>query len=238
LNASSRTDVSAGNTGFFVNPIRETNSQYALNYDPTTSEITYSLSLTGPTGQKGYTGPQGYSGFAGPQGYTGPQGFTGPQGYTGPPGAGGSPGTNYLSLSSPNLTSDYNINPSSTNTYSLGTNSNKWKDIYATSITATDFNTTSDYRIKENVTSLDNTFKVDYLNPVTYVNNQTQKQDIGLIAHELQEYYPALVTGVKDGDELQTVNYIGLIPVLINEMKILKQTVKDLQEKLENKGLL
>jgi hypothetical protein len=47
-----------------------------------------------------------------------------------------------------------------------------------------------------------------------------------------------LVTGVKDGDELQTVNYNGLIPLLINEMKILKQTVKDLQEKLENKGIL
>jgi len=54
----------------------------------------------------------------------------------------------------------------------------------------------------------------------------------------LQEYYPELVIGEKDGPLLQSVNYIGLIPILINEMKILKQTVKELQEKLEIKGLL
>ena len=70
------------------------------------------------------------------------------------------------------------------------------------------------------------------------MNKQTNKQDIGFIAHELQEHYPELVNGVKDGAELQSINYIGLIPVLINEVKFLKKTVKDLQEKLENKGIL
>ena len=83
LNASSRKDVSAGNTGFFVNPIRATGSQYALNYNPTTSEITYSLSLSGPTGPTGPTGPQGFTGQQGPTGTnvliiaTGFSGFTG-----------------------------------------------------------------------------------------------------------------------------------------------------------------
>jgi hypothetical protein len=64
------------------------------------------------------------------------------------------------------------------------------------------------------------------LNPVTYRNKQTNKQDIGLIAHELQEYYPELVTGEKDGRDIQSVNYIGLIPVLINEIKNLKKNNK------------
>jgi len=32
---------------------------------------------------------------------------------------------------------------------------------------------------------------------------------------------------------LQSVNYIGLIPILINEIKVLKQTVKDLQEEVK-----
>jgi hypothetical protein len=96
---------------------------------------------------------------------------------------------------------------------------------------------TSDYRIKENIKSLDNQFNVDYLNPVTYVNKQTKKQDIGLIAHELQEFYPELVNGEKDGSEVQTVNYIGLIPVLINEIKNLKTSFSLLENKnieLEN----
>ena len=35
--------------------------------------------------------------------------------------------------------------------------------------------------------------------------------DIGLIAHELQLHYPFLVTGNKNDDALQSVNYIGLI---------------------------
>ena len=68
----------------------------------------------------------------------------------------------------------------------------------------------------------------------------TKTQDIGLIAHELQELYPFLVTGVKDGEENQSVNYTGLIPILINEIKDLKERVKTLESnqtllKVENK---
>ena len=92
----------------------------------------------------------------------------------------------------------------------------------------------SDYRIKENVRSLDDTFRVDYLNPVTYINKQTNKQEIGLIAHELQEYYPELVDGVKDGPELQGVHYTGLIPILINEIKNLKNKNKNDNDMLIN----
>jgi hypothetical protein len=51
---------------------------------------------------------------------------------------------------------------------------------------ATTFTQPSDYRIKENVTQLDITFVVDNLNPVTYLNTRLGKQDIGLIAHEIQ----------------------------------------------------
>jgi hypothetical protein len=121
-------------------------------------------------------------------------------------------------------------------------------NVYALSaVYANNIALTSDYRIKENVKVLDNQFKVDYLNPVTYTNKQTKKQDIGLIAHELQEYYPELVTGEKDGSETQSVNYIGLIPVLINEIKNMKTEIKDLKNnnqkleyrisELEDKGI-
>jgi hypothetical protein len=70
------------------------------------------------------------------------------------------------------------------------------------------------------------------------MNKQTKKQDIGLIAHELQEFYPELVNGVKDGSEIQTVNYIGLIPIMISEIKTLKTEVKFLKnnnKKLEDR---
>ena len=93
-------------------------------------------------------------------------------------------------------------------------------NVYATTV-----NTLSDYRIKENVTQLDSMFVVDKLNPVTYLNKKSDKQDIGLIAHELQEIFPELVNGEKDGEQLQSVNYIGLIPVLIKEVQELKKEI-------------
>ena len=97
-------------------------------------------------------------------------------------------------------------------------------------VNATSFNTPSDYRIKENVTQLDSKFIVDKLNPVTYFNTKSEKQDIGLIAHELQEIFPELVNGEKDGEQFQSVNYIGLIPILIKEIQDLKDRVKILED--------
>ena len=96
---------------------------------------------------------------------------------------------------------------------------------------AASFNATSDYRIKENVSHLDENFNVDKLNPVTYTNKKTEKQDIGFIAHEIQEIYPYLVTGEKDGEKMQTINYIGLIGVLVKEVQELKKRINELEKK-------
>ena len=65
-------------------------------------------------------------------------------------------------------------------------------------------------------------FTVDKLRPVYYDNKKTNKKELGLIAHEVQEAYPFLVTGTKDGDELQSINYIGLISLLVKEIQDLK----------------
>jgi len=94
---------------------------------------------------------------------------------------------------------------------------------------ATTFTTTSDYRIKENIQLLNDTYNVDNLKPSRYFNTRLNKQDIGLIAHELQEIYPELVTGEKDGEEFQSINYMGLIPILIKEILDLKKEIKKLR---------
>jgi hypothetical protein len=98
-------------------------------------------------------------------------------------------------------------------------------------VTASTFNASSDYRIKENVKILDESFTIDQLIPVTYFNKKLEKQDIGLIAHELQEVYPFLVTGEKDGENLQSVNYNGIIGILIKEIQVLKERVNILEQK-------
>jgi hypothetical protein len=97
---------------------------------------------------------------------------------------------------------------------------------------ATTFQTTSDYRIKENVLNLDDTYIIDSLRPVAYINSQLKKQDIGFIAHEVQEVFPQLVHGEKDGIQMQSLNYSGLLPILVKEIQELKNKNKQIQEKL------
>ena len=104
--------------------------------------------------------------------------------------------------------------------------------LFTGSVSASAFNISSDYRIKEGIKRLDNDFIVDGLTPVFYINKKTNKQDIGLIAHELQEVYPFLVEGEKDGENLQVVNYIGLIGILIKEIKELKKRVDRLEKNI------
>ena len=90
-------------------------------------------------------------------------------------------------------------------------------------INAGTFNATSDYRIKENICLLNHIYNVDGLRPVSFYNKMTHKDDIGFIAHEVQELFPQLVNGVKDGQENQVLNYLGIIGILVKEVQDLKQ---------------
>jgi hypothetical protein len=93
----------------------------------------------------------------------------------------------------------------------------------------------SDYRIKDNVKQIldDSAYSIDNLKPVTYVNKLTGKRDVGFIAHELQEQLPFLVEGVKDGPTNQSVNYTGLIGILVKEIQELKREVATLKNKID-----
>jgi uncharacterized protein with FMN-binding domain len=101
-------------------------------------------------------------------------------------------------------------------------------------ITANSFNSTSDYRVKQNVEPVGlSEYPIDSLRPVKYYNLLSQKDDIGFIAHELQEHLPLLVNGEKDGPDNQSINYIGLIPILVSEIQELKTQLKHTQTKLQ-----
>jgi hypothetical protein len=83
------------------------------------------------------------------------------------------------------------------------------------------FNTISDYRIKINVNDLTNTM-FDSIRPVEYYNIISKRIEYGFIAHELQMIYPELVKGIKDGVDYQSINYSGLIPLLVKELQDIK----------------
>jgi len=62
-----------------------------------------------------------------------------------------------------------------------------------------------------------------------YVNTTTGRGDIGFFAHEVAELYPFLVHGDKDASgEFQSLNYTGLIGILVKEVQALKATVASL----------
>ena len=93
--------------------------------------------------------------------------------------------------------------------------------------------TTSDYRIKSNIAAMDLSFTVDGLRPVTYNVRDDNVQNMGFIAHEVQEVFPMLVSGEKDGKERQTLNYTGLIPVVVAEVQRLKAQNAALQSQID-----
>jgi hypothetical protein len=124
---------------------------------------------------------------------------------------------------------EFVINNGTTSTASLYSQTPALK-LDSTGAEAASYNATSDYRIKDCVLSLpDCSFVVDPLRPVSYRNKLTNKQDIGLIAHEVQEHFPFFVNGEKDGEHNQSINYTGFIALLIHEIQQLKQRVSDLE---------
>jgi hypothetical protein len=97
------------------------------------------------------------------------------------------------------------------------------------SLTATSVNTASDYRIKRDVQPIK--ANIDALNPVQYYNLLSNRHDFGFIAHEIQKHFPMLVSGEKDGNENQSVNYTGIISILVSEIQELKKKVNVLMNK-------
>ncbi len=100
-------------------------------------------------------------------------------------------------------------------------------------VSATSFTSTSDYRAKKDISPLSlEEYSIDKLNPVKFKFKSNNQDSIGLVAHELQEHIPFLVEGTKDG-EMQSVNYMGLVGVLIKEVQELKNRVFELEKKIE-----
>jgi len=80
----------------------------------------------------------------------------------------------------------------------------------------TAFNTSSDYRLKENVSyTFDATTRLKQLKPARFnFKVDAGKTVDGFLAHEVQEVVPEAVTGEKDGEEMQGIDHSKLVPLL------------------------
>ena len=85
----------------------------------------------------------------------------------------------------------------------------------------------SDARLKSNIVSLGSTLpKLLQIDGKSY--EMKGKQKIGVLAQEIQEVFPELVS--EDDNEMLAVNYQGLVPVLINALKEQQSEIDRLKE--------
>ena len=93
-----------------------------------------------------------------------------------------------------------------------------------------DITISSDARLKSNIVSLGSTLsKLLLIDGKSY--EKDGKQRIGVLAQEIQEVFPELVT--EDGNEMLAVNYQGLVPVLINALKEQQSEIDELKEMVQ-----
>jgi hypothetical protein len=91
-----------------------------------------------------------------------------------------------------------------------------------------DINSSSDINLKENVKTIGNSLEtINSLRGVSFDWKKNGRSSYGIIAQELEQVLPELV---KQG-EVKSVNYNGLIGVLIEAIKELKAEVEELKSK-------
>lgn len=102
--------------------------------------------------------------------------------------------------------------------------------------TGVSYNTSSDYRLKENVAPMQNALDtVAQLNPVTYTWKADGSAGQGFIAHELQAVVPDCVTGEKDAvdaegnPQYQGVDTSFLVATLVKAIQELTARVAELE---------
>jgi len=95
--------------------------------------------------------------------------------------------------------------------------------------TATDFDSTSDLTLKDNIRKISKPIsKIEKIRGVTFEWKETGQKAMGVVAQEIEKVLPSLVRG----DEIKTVNYNGLIGLLIECVKDQQKQINDLREQL------
>jgi len=94
-----------------------------------------------------------------------------------------------------------------------------------------DLTINSDARLKSNIISLGSTLaKLLMIDGKSYTMKTNESESkIGLLAQDVQKAFPELVKTTNDSDKTLSVNYQGLIPVLINAIKEQQKQIKQLK---------
>jgi len=123
------------------------------------------------------------------------------------------------------------VAPASDNAYTLGKSSSRWTAVYSTNGVIQ----TSDIRLKTNIHPLTYGLReIMQLNPVRFnwTKEPSSGDNIGLIAQEVRQIIPEVVTG-DEKKEYLGINYAELVPVLINAIKQQQQEILAIHDRIE-----
>ena len=98
-------------------------------------------------------------------------------------------------------------------------------------VTATDFNSSSDAALKNNVRTIEDPLaKVMSIRGVNFEWKESGQSSAGVLAQEIEKIMPELVNESNDG--IKSVNYNGLIGLLIEVVKEQQNQINELKSKL------
>jgi hypothetical protein len=109
----------------------------------------------------------------------------------------------------------------------------------ATNGSSTLYNTTSDYRLKEDLQEIVGLEKVLALKVYDYKWKSDESRMDGVLAHELAEVLPYAVSGEKDElnedgtDKMQSVDYSKIVPILIKAIQEQQEQIDSLKNQIK-----
>jgi len=97
-------------------------------------------------------------------------------------------------------------------------------------ITCNDLNSTSDFNLKDNIRTFENAIDIiQEIRGVKFKWKENQKPSVGVVAQEVEKVLPELVTDTNP----KTVNYNGLIGVMIEAIKEQQDQINILKQQIE-----
>ena len=100
---------------------------------------------------------------------------------------------------------------------------------------ATSYNTSSDYRLKENEVAIsDGITRLKTLKPYRFnFKNDKDKTVDGFFAHEVSSVVPEAISGEKDGEEMQGIDQSKLVPLLTSALQEAITKIETLEARVQ-----
>ena len=102
----------------------------------------------------------------------------------------------------------------------------------STNGSTTSYATSSDYRLKEDLQDFKGLDMVSKIPVYDFKWKSDESRSYGVMAHELQEVLPDAVSGEKDAERMQGVDYSKIVPLLVKSIQELKAEVELLKTQI------